>query len=151
MQTQDRPGEVVTSHASASARPLETHTLYRLGLAYGRQVYRLRWFIIVFWVIVLGASIPFTARVGDALNGGGYSYNASESSRVDTIISTKLPRPASQLLVVFQSAHTTVSDAAYQQEVNAFISRARGYQYTTGLRSSSAGLDGHTIDRKSVV
>ena len=50
MQTQDRPGEVITSHASASARPLETHTLYRLGLAYGRQVYRFRWFIIAFWV-----------------------------------------------------------------------------------------------------
>src|SRR5712692_10543419 len=145
MQTQDRPGEVVASRATALVRPLETHTLYRLGLAYGRQVYRLRWFIIAFWVIMLGASIPFTARIGDALKGGGYSYNASESSRVDTIISTKLPRPASQLLVVFQSAHTTISDPAYQQEVNAFMSRARGYRYTTGISSSSAGLDRHTM------
>src|SRR5712691_1572807 len=145
MQIQDRQGERLASGAPAAVRSLETHGLYRLGLAYGRQVYRFRWFIIAFWVIVLGASIPFTARVGDALKGGGYSYNASESSRVDTIISTQLPRPASQLLVVFQSAHTTVSDLAYQQEVNAFMSRARGYQYTTGISSSSAGLDGRTV------
>src|SRR5712692_1605940 len=145
MQTQDRPGEVVASRATALVRPLETHALYRLGLAYGRQVYRLRWFIIAFWVIVLGVSIPFTSRVGDALNGGGYSYNASDSSRVDTIISTKLPRPASQLLVVFQSNGVAVSDAGYQQEVNAFMSRARGYQYKNGISSSITGLDGHPM------
>ncbi|MGH2496163.1 MAG: MMPL family transporter [Ktedonobacteraceae bacterium] len=144
MQIQDRPGEHVASRAPAPVRSLETHGLYRLGLAYGRQVFRWRWFIIVFWVIVLGASIPFTARIGDALNGGGYSYDASESSHVDTIISTKLPRPASQLLVIFQSDHTAVSDPTYQQEVNNFISRARTYHYTTGVSSSSAGLDGKT-------
>ncbi|HEY6541241.1 MAG TPA: MMPL family transporter [Ktedonobacteraceae bacterium] len=145
MQIQDRPGESPASGAPAAVRALETHALYRLGLAYGRQVFRLRWFIIAFWVIVLGASIPFTAKVGDALNGGGYSYDASESSRVDTIISTKLPRPASQLLVVFQSDHTATSDPAYQQEVNAFVSRVRTYHYTTGVSSSGGGLDGHTI------
>src|SRR5579863_5191062 len=145
MQIQDRPEEHLVSRAPATVRSLETHALYRLGLAYGRQVFRLRWFIIAFWVIVLGASIPFTAKVGDALNGGGYSYDASESSRVDTIISTKLPRPASQLLVVFQSDHTVTSNPAYQQEVNAFISRVRTYHYTTGVSASGGGLDGRTI------
>src|SRR5579872_5467959 len=117
MQIQDRPGESPASGAPAAVRALETHRLYRIGLAYGRQIFRLRWFIIAFWILVLGASIPFTAQIGDALKGGGYSYNASESSQVDTIISTKLPRPASQLLVVFQSAHTATSDPAFQQEV----------------------------------
>ncbi len=145
MQIQDRPGEKLASGAPMAVRALETHVLYRLGLAYGRQIFRLRWFIIAFWVIVLGASIPFTAQVGDALKGGGYSYDASESSQVDAIISTKLPRPASQLLVVFQSDHTAASDPAFQQEVNAFISRARSYHYTTGVSTSSAGLDGRTV------
>src|SRR5579859_159468 len=145
MQIQDRPGEKLASSAPVAVRALETHRLYRIGLAYGRQIFRLRWFILAFWIIVLGASIPFTAKVGDALNGGGYSYDASESSHVDAIISTKLPRPASQLLVVFQSDHAATSDPAYQQEVNAFISRARSYHYTTGVSTSDTGLDGHTI------
>ena len=77
MQIQDRPGESLAPGAPKAVRALETHKLYRLGLAYGRQVFRFRWFIIAFWVIVLGASIPFTAKVGDALNGGGFSYDAS--------------------------------------------------------------------------
>ncbi len=145
MQIQDKPGEPVVSRTSKPIRSLETHGLNRLALAYGRQVFRLRWFIIAFWVIALGVSIPFTAKIGDALNGGGYSYSGSESAHVDTIISTRLPRPASQLLVVFQSKHTAVSDASYQQEVNAFISRARTYHYTTGVSVSSAGLDGRTV------
>ena len=145
MQIQDRPGESLAPGAPVAVRALETHGLYRLGLAYGRRVFRLRWFIIAFWVIVPGASIPFTTQVGDALHGGGYSYDASESSHVDAIISTKLPRPASQLLVVFQSDHTATNDPAFQQEVNSFISRARSYHYTTGVTASDTGLDGRTI------
>src|ERR1700680_2163418 len=144
MQIQDRKGESLASAASSPELPLEAHKLYRLGLAYGRQVHRFRWFIIAFWVIVLGVSIPFTSKIGDALNGGGYSSNSSESAQVDTIISTRLTRPVSQLLIVFQSSHTPVSDPAYQQEVNNFVSRAHGYRYTTTVSQSNTGLDGRT-------
>src|SRR5579863_7728300 len=145
MRIQEQKEEQFTSPTSTPERPLETHKLYRLGLAYGRHVYRFRWFVIAFWVIMLACCIPFTRKIGDALNGGGYSYNASESAQVDNIIAAKLPHPAAQLLVVFRSDHTPVSDPAYQQEVNNFMSRARGYRYTTAMSQSNAGLDGRTI------
>ncbi len=144
MQIQDRSQQQGAASESSRKRPLETHGLYRLGLAYGRQVYRFRWFIIAFWVIALGASIPFVGQIGDALHGGGYSNDSSESARVDTIIATRLNRPASQLLIIFQSDSTPVSDPAYQQEVHNFLNRARGYQYTTGVSQSNAGQDGRT-------
>jgi RND superfamily putative drug exporter len=123
----------------------EAHGMYRLGIAYGRHIYRLRWFIIAFWVIVLGASIPFTLKVGDALGGGGYSYGSSESARVDTMIASTLKPPSSQFLVVFQSDATPASAPAYQREVNDFISRAHAYPHVTGVQESGVGLDGRTI------
>src|SRR5579864_6103353 len=122
----------------------EAHGLYRLGIAYGRRVYRLRWFIIAFWIVVLGASIPFTLKVGDALKGGGYSYDNSESAKVDTIISSSLKQPSTQFLVVFQSDSTLVGDAAYRREIKAFISRASAYPHVIGIQQSSVGLDGRT-------
>ncbi len=62
MQVQDRSqGQSAPSKDTSS---LESHGLYRLGLAYGRQVYRFRWFIIAFWVMALAASIPFTIEGG---------------------------------------------------------------------------------------
>ena len=123
----------------------EAHGLYRIGIAYGGRLYRLRWFIIAAWVVILGASIPFTLKVGDALHGSGYSYDNSESAKVDTIISNTLKQPPSQFLVVFQSDSTPVSDPAYRGEVNAFINRARAYPQVTAIQQSGAGLDGRTI------
>lgn len=144
MQIKERPQDR-RAYVTARRALNEAHGMYRLGIAYGRHVYRLRWFIIAFWVVVLGASIPFTLKVGDALGGGGYSYNNSESSRVDTIIASTLKPAPSQFLVVFQSDSARVSDTAYQREVNDFISRARSYPHVTGVQESGVGLDGRTM------
>jgi RND superfamily putative drug exporter len=143
MQVQD---PIQGQTAPSQEKPaLEKHGLYRLGLAYGRQVYRFRWFIIAFWLVALATSIPFTMKVGDVLSSGGYSYNSSESSKVDNIITSKLKPAPSQFLVVFQSASAPVSDSAYQQEVKDFVSRASAYPGVTGIQQSAAGLDGRTM------
>src|SRR5256886_11879512 len=104
MQIEEQPlSKAVESENTSS---LEAHGLYRLGLNFGRQVHRFRWFIIAFWVVIVLVSIPFTAQIGSVLKGGGYSYKNSESARASNIIKEKLPRPATQLLVIFQSTNT---------------------------------------------
>ena len=145
MQIQERSQENLSKPAgSKPASSLESHGLYRLGLHYGRQVYRFRWLIIAFWVVVVIVSIPFAAKVGDVLQGGGYSYHKSESTRAENLISEKLNQPAAQLLVVFQSVHTPVNDPSFQKEVNDFISRARSFAHVTAVSQGDIGQDGRT-------
>ena len=145
MQIQERSQENLSKAAgSKPASSLESHGLYRLGLHYGRQVYRFRWLIIAFWVVVVIVSIPFAAKVGDMLQGGGYSYHNSESTRAENLISEKLNQPAAQLLVVFQSVHTPVNDPSFQKEVNDFISRARSFAHVTAVSQGDIGQDGRT-------
>ncbi|MEO7003352.1 MAG: MMPL family transporter, partial [Ktedonobacterales bacterium] len=122
----------------------EPHGLYRVGVNYGRFVYRLRWVILALWVIALGVSIPFASQVSSVLTGGGYSFRGSESVRADNIISSKLNQPKSSLLVVFQSGDTATTDPAYQQEVGDFISRAKGFSHVTGIYAGGVGADGKT-------
>src|SRR5579884_4102833 len=141
MQIQERPGEALIEGSKSS---LESHGLYRLGLNYGRQVYRLRWYLIAFWIIIVLASIPFAARIGSVLTGGGYSYNKSESARAQALIQTKLPPTPTQLLVVFQSTSTPVSDPRYHKEVNDFITRARSFSNVTGVNQGGTGQDERT-------
>src|SRR5215471_324102 len=105
MQTQERSQENFIKPLEQKTS-LESHGLYRLGLAYGRQVYRFRWFIIAFWIVAVIVSIPFAANIGSVLKGGGFSYSNSESTRAGNLINSKLHQPLSQLLVVFQSTHT---------------------------------------------
>ncbi len=117
---------------------------YHLGLSYGRQVYRFRWFIIAFWAIVVLASIPFAAQIGSVLSGGGYAYNSSESAQADSLLHTKLHQPATQLLIIFQSTQTAVSDPRYRQEVNDVMSRARAFRNVTNVTQGGVGQDGRT-------
>ena|SRR5258708_3611948 len=69
---------------------IEKHTLYRWGLAYGRQVHRFRWLILAFWVVVVVVSVPFVTKVGSVLQSGGYSNSGSEAAHVSNIISSQL-------------------------------------------------------------
>ena len=91
MQIQERPEETLPGTENKSS--LKAHGLYRLGLSYGRQVYRFRWFIIAFWIGIVLVSVPFAAKVGSVLTGGGYSYKNSESAQADALLKAKLPSP----------------------------------------------------------
>jgi len=126
------------------ATALENHRLYRLGLAYGRQVYRFRWIIIVLWIIGLGISLPFAANITSVLRNGGYTNAGSESYRVYQQVITTLHQAPSDLTVVFQSDNTPVSAAAYQREINDFIARAQKFPHVTSIVRSGTGLDGRT-------
>src|SRR5690348_15213377 len=145
MQTQEKLQDSLEKGAkSKKTSTLESHGLYRLGLAYGRQVYRFRWFIIALWIIIVGVSIPFASQISSALQGGGYSFKESESIRVENLLTSKLHQPLTQALVVFQSTSTVVSDPAYQQEVRDFMSRARSFPNVTQVTQSGTGQDGRT-------
>src|SRR5579885_2603361 len=150
MQTQETPQEQNGSEVSTASptthhpAALETHGIYRIGLAYGRQVYRFRWPIIVVWIIGLLISLPFDAQLSSVLKSGGYSFSGSDSVRVSNIVVDKLHQPQSQVLAVFHSASTPVSDPAYQSEINELTSRAKTLSYVTGIASGGIGQDGHT-------
>jgi RND superfamily putative drug exporter len=135
---------VQNSTSPTHVASLETHRRYRIGLAYGYQVYRIRWLIIAFWFIALITSIPFADRVASVLTGGGFSFSGSESTHVDTILTEKLHQPPAQVLVIFQSATTPVSDPGYQQEINNFIGRTRAFPHVSGVIPGGIGQDGRT-------
>jgi RND superfamily putative drug exporter len=123
---------------------LERHGRYRIGLAYGRLIYRLRWLILALWLIGLGASIPFASSLSTVLNGGGYSLSDSESVKAANLAIDVVHQPASQVLVVFQSADTPVSDAAYQDEFNGFMDRAHSLAHLSGIAPGPVSDDGRT-------
>ncbi|MEO9056642.1 MAG: MMPL family transporter, partial [Ktedonobacteraceae bacterium] len=141
----EAPTESTTSTAiTQTDASLEKQGFYRLGLTFGRIVYRFRWIIIVLWLVGLGVSLPFTISVAQVLTGSASSLGGSESDRVDQLLVSKLHQTGSQVLVVFQAAHTSVSDAAYQHEVQTFISKAQTLAHVTSVNSSGSGVDGRT-------
>ncbi len=135
-----RPAALPHIHTDA-----EVHGIYRIGLAYGRFVHRLRWLIVALWVIGLAAAVPFAAQVTSVLSGGGYSYSGSESVKADNIIAEKLKTPASTLVVVFQSSDgSSPTSASYKSEVEGFIARAEALPHVTSVQQGGVGQDNAT-------
>jgi RND superfamily putative drug exporter len=150
MLLQDRPRVTRAGRGDPEAAAHTTdareghHTVYRVGLAYGNVIYRFRWLVIALWLIALAVSVPFAAHVADVLTGSGGGSTTSESARVSNLLTSKLHQPATELLVIFQSSATPVTDAAYQQEVNSFIGRARAFPHVSGILPGGVGRDGRT-------
>src|SRR5262249_12846546 len=117
-----RPGRPIEAEAS-----VESHGLYRVGLAYGRFIYRFRWIVLILWLIGLSVSIPFAAKLPGILTGGGYSFGGSESTHVNAVLTSKLNQPGAELLVAFTSTTAGVSDAAYQAEIASAANAARAF------------------------
>jgi RND superfamily putative drug exporter len=141
------PHPVVPRHAGAvrsPGRPAVPPGLSRVMFRYGGWVCRVRWIMVAFWIAALLTSIPFALKSPSVLQGGGYFNISSESVDVDNVLSQKLGRPLSQVVIAFRSAATSVDDPAYQREVAAFAARARSFPHTTSATVGVAGEDGRT-------
>ncbi|MGO8948327.1 MAG: MMPL family transporter [Ktedonobacterales bacterium] len=142
----ERDGAVLSAPVTASVE-LHEHQptgLYRLGFAYGKFIHKTRWIVISLWIVALAISVPFAMRLPSILTGGGNTVANSESGQVSEILANTFHQSSAQLLVVFQSANTAVSDPAYQREISNFISRAKGYPHVEQVMQDGTSNDGKT-------
>ena len=132
-----------SEHITSPAQPgASKNAAYRLGRVYGHFIYRTRWPVLIIWLLLLGVCFPFIIRIGSVLQSSSYNDSASESSHVDQIIANKLNRPGTQLLIVFQSSDTVVSDSAYQQEVQSVVTQVQGFPHVSSVVNAGTGKDG---------
>ncbi|MGH2508874.1 MAG: MMPL family transporter, partial [Ktedonobacteraceae bacterium] len=111
--------------------------------AYGQLVYRFRWGLIAFWLVLLLGCIPFALLAPNTLTSGGYVSSGSETSQVADALITRLHQPASTLFVMFESSTAHVSDPAYQQQLQRVLQWGRA-QAQVSMVSASVGNDQHT-------
>ncbi len=140
----DQPQASEHAPGASVESSLALHPSFRLGLAYGRFVHRFRWFLLVFWMVAVGASVPFAIRLPSLLSSGGFQVRGNESAQVSNELIKKLHVPPSSLTIVFQSATTNVSDPAYQQELSSTLSNIRAFHHMSSVTRGGVGQDGHT-------
>jgi putative drug exporter of the RND superfamily len=142
LDIQDPPKQVCTENANNSAL---SHRIYRFGFGYGRFIHRIRWIVIVLWIGIIGASVPFTTQLMSALTGGGFSYDSSESVKANNLIAQKLNQSPSQIYVVFQSASALATDPSFQQEVTDFTVKAEMFDHVSTVVQGGIGKDQRSL------
>src|SRR5438105_9979892 len=109
-----------------------------LGLA----MYRLRYFVIPFWIVVSAAMGGlFASHVTDVLKGGGFSTPGSGSELADEVLGKYFHLSSSNVaLVVFQSADSTVDDSTYKDQVTAAEDRVKNVK---NVHATTSYYDSH--------
>ena len=74
----------------------------------GRLVHRHRWRVVVVWILLLAAAVPFAPQVPGALRAGGFILDDLESARVSALLRDELGVPPSAVVVVYESTDPAV-------------------------------------------
>lgn len=136
-------------HAQNDADKLKMHnvlkqTVSTVGLTYGRQIYRFRWPVLLFWVVAFVVSLPFASRLPTVLIAGGFTADGSEAAQVADVMGQQLHVSPWPLLVLFHAEQASVHDPAYQKQVSDFIQHAASFEHVVGVMPPVPGKDGHT-------
>ncbi|HEY8446471.1 MAG TPA: MMPL family transporter [Thermomicrobiales bacterium] len=99
----------------------------------GRQAYRWRWGVIVIWLAVLIASLPFLPRIEEPLKVGGFGSANSEAARARELLVRELGLSPSTVLVIFQSDSLTVNDPQYMAQVRAALAGVKSLPGVTSV------------------
>ncbi len=122
----------------------QKHIRFTFMQMYGRLIYRFRWVTLIAWCLVFLACLPLAGAVSSALTNSGYAIGTSDSAKVSDVLSSTLHRPTTQVLVVFHSRSTAVTDPTYQEELTAFLARVQTVPHVVNVATGGSGQDGRS-------
>ena len=81
----------------------------------GAYIYRVRWFVLAAWLVVLVICGPFAPKAADALQAGGIEAPGSDSSMASNLLSSEFDVSAlNNVAVVLHSDSLTIDDAKFE-------------------------------------
>jgi len=99
---------------------------------WGAYIYRVRWFVLAAWLLVLVVCGPLAGKAADALQAGGIEAPGSDSSVAAGLLSDEFDVSAlNNVAVVFRSDSLTVDDDEYEAQIEAAAKRVRGAEGVT--------------------
>ena len=99
---------------------------------FGAYIYRVRWFVLAAWLVVLVVCGPLAGKAADALQAGGIEAPDSDSSVASGLLSGEFNVSAlNNVAVVLRSDSLTVDDDAFETQVDSAAKRVRGAEGVT--------------------
>jgi RND superfamily putative drug exporter len=124
-----------------AARPFE-----RLGAF----VVRRRWAVVVAWLALLIAAIPFAPRAPDALVAGGFQLEDLESARARAVLERELGIKPSALALVAHSDSALAGEPIFESELAEVVGRVRRAPSIVAVTSHLDNPRQVSADRRTV-
>lgn len=101
--------------------------------AIGTACYRRRWLVIVLWVALIAATVPFLPRIAEPLKVGGFSSPATEASRARAVLMDDLGFAPSTMLVIFRSETLAADSPEFLARTEAALQRVRNLPFVSDV------------------
>ncbi len=98
----------------------------------GGLIYRLRWVVILLWVIALGVSAYFAPQVGERLSGGDISLPGSESTAAQEVLDEQ-GADSGAYVIIFESDNLDAKDEAFRQAESEVLERVGDLSGVSGV------------------
>lgn len=110
--------------------------MHRLLDGWGRRLHRLRWAVVVFWVVVaLFGGIAFE-KLTPLLSGGGWDVPGSHSLTAGKLLSTEFQgRSESALTLIMKDPAHQAGSAAYNEKLKQVVDRLKSEAGVSGVFS----------------
>jgi RND superfamily putative drug exporter len=100
----------------------------------GKFAYRSRWFILVFWLILVGAGLVFTLRLSSVLKAGGFDAPNAEYFIAQETLNRKLGGFHSEVVVLFAVPDgITATDPTFSKQLDEAVAAVRDYRDTQAV------------------
>ncbi|MDN5697907.1 MAG: hypothetical protein L0G70_08020, partial [Rubrobacter sp.] len=111
-----------------------------MGFFYGlgQIIYRLRWVVILLWVVALGASAYFAPQVSERLSGGDITLPGSESAAAQEVLDDQ-GADSGDYVIVFESEGLDATGEQFREAESAVLDRVgeiSGVSEVTGYEST---------------
>ena len=88
----------------------------------GTLVYKLRYFIIIFWLALIGFCVPYTPKMMDPFKAIGFVDPDSESARANKVLNKELGYSYNQYIVMYNSDTMLATDPRFIHEIKESLS-----------------------------
>jgi putative drug exporter of the RND superfamily len=113
----------------------------RIFSAFGRLVYRYRWFVLLVWGALLISGAFFAPNLSDRLKGGGFEGANSDAEKVQEIMADEFDASPSTITVVFEGEGIDAGSEEFQEAQNAALDEVRELDEVSSIVSYSDADD----------
>jgi RND superfamily putative drug exporter len=121
----------------------------RLFHLIGVLAYRFRWAVLVFWAVLLVASLFFAPELSGRLKGGGFEGSNSEAERVQNLMSDEFELSPATLIVVFEGDGASARSEAFQRDQERALEGVRELDEVRYAASYAGSRDDRFISKDS--
>ncbi|HEX2548659.1 MAG TPA: MMPL family transporter, partial [Gammaproteobacteria bacterium] len=92
---------------------MQVDLFYRLGT----KIHKFRWLVILAWIVLIIACLPFTPKIIDPFKDIGFVDQSSESERANKTLNKKFGYSYNQFIVMYHSDTMHATDNAFMRQI----------------------------------